>query len=108
MKRSPVQQRFVDNEIAQVLIRAGLNYDNPIRQVLDSEAEIVGPPGKGYLRVRDARGELVSPEERVKQLRADPSCRECFPDPPKVARNDDEQIRENFERIARGEVEVVK
>jgi hypothetical protein len=106
--RSTVQQRFVDAEIHEALIRAGLAYDNPIRQMLNEGAEIVGPPGEGYLRVTDQSGGLVSVDHRIKELRADPNFRSCFPEAPKIARGNEDQIRQNFDRIARGDVEVVR
>ena len=106
--RSMMQQAFVDAEIRKAMIRAGLAYDNPIRQMLDDGAEIVGPPGEGYLRVTDESGGLVSVDHRIQELRADQHFCSYFPEPPKIARGNEEQIRENFDRIARGEVEIVK
>lgn len=107
MVQSPIQLRFVDNEVAAALIRNGLPYDSPLREKLNSEAVIIGPPGEGYVRMRDDRGELVSIPGRITQLRADPAYRAFFPDPPRIG-SGEEQIRENFERIARGEVHVMK
>ena len=107
MVQGPIQQRFVDDRVVEALIRNRLPYDSPLRQKLNSEAEIIGPPGQGFLRMRDDRGELVSVDERIAQLRADPAFREFFPDPPKIGCGE-EQMRENFDRIARGEVGVVR
>ena len=107
MVQSPIQQRFVDDQVVAALIRNGLPYDSPLRQKLNAEAEIIGPPGEGFLRMRDDRGELVSVPERITQLRTDPAFRTFFPDPPKIG-SGEEQIRENFDRIARGEVQVIR
>jgi hypothetical protein len=106
--RTLVQQAFVDTEIRKAMIRAGLAYDNPIRQVLDDSAEIVGPPGEGYLRVTDESGGLVSVDHRIQELRANQHFRSYFPELPQITRGNEEQIRQNFDRIARGEVEIVK
>jgi hypothetical protein len=106
--KSAIQQRFIDHEVAKALIRSGLPYDSPVRQKLNSDAEIIGPPGEGFLRMRNDRGELVSVDDRIKELKTDPSFRACFPELPKIARSEGEQIGSNFDRIARGEVEVVK
>jgi len=54
--RSPIQQKLVETEIRNGLTRAGLAYDNPIRDTLDAEVQIVGPPGISYLRIGDERG----------------------------------------------------
>jgi hypothetical protein len=106
--RSKIQQSFVDGEVEEALIRARLAYDHAIREVLDGDAEIIGPPGEGYLRMRDGRGELVSVDERIKELKADPSFRALFPDLPKVGRDDEDGIKQNFDKIASGEVVVIK
>ena len=108
MVLSRIQQRFVDDQVGAALTRARLPYDSPIRQKLNADAEIIGPPGKGYVQMRDERGELVPVDDRIKELRADPDFRECFPDPPKVSRGNGDDVRENFDRIVRDEVEVVK
>jgi len=43
--------------------------------------------------------------DRIEQLRTNPSFQAYFPEPPS---GDEEQIRENLDRIASGEVQVVK
>src|ERR1019366_6680726 len=52
--RSSTAQKFISDEITQALLRAGLDYDHPIREVLDREAEIVGVRD-AVVRVRDER-----------------------------------------------------
>jgi hypothetical protein len=106
--RNKIQQTFVDREIEQKMIRAGLNPDNLIRQTLDNDASIVGPPGEASLRVHDGCGGWLSIEDRIEQLRGDPHFRPCFPDVPKVGRDDEEGIKQNFDKIASGEVVVIK
>jgi hypothetical protein len=108
MERSSIQQKFIDDQIAAALIRANLNHNGPLRQTLSDEAVIVGPASQGYLRVRDNRGELVSVETRIEQMRAEPAFSAHFPNPPKIGFGEGDKIRENFERIGLGEVQVVK
>ena len=107
MVQSPIQQRFVDHQVVPALIRADLSSDSPVRERLNSDAEIIGPPGDGFLRMRNSRGELVPVEGRIEELKADPNYSAYFPDLPKIGLGED-QIRENFDRIARGEVQVMK
>lgn len=46
-------------------------------------------------------------DDRIKELRRDPSYATIFPaDPPKVAKNDMGKLRENFSAIADGTVAV--
>jgi hypothetical protein len=40
--RSSTAQKFFSDEISRALSRAGLDYNHPIREVLDRKAEIVG------------------------------------------------------------------
>jgi transcriptional regulator with GAF, ATPase, and Fis domain len=74
----------------------------------DSTVLICGESGTGKELVAHHDGGWVLLESRIEELKPDPRFREFFPDPPKVARGNADQIRENFDRIARGEVEVVK
>src|ERR1035437_3898961 len=102
--RSSTAQKFISDEITQALLRAGLDYDHPIREVLDREAEIVGVRD-AVVRVRDERNQMLMLDDRIEDLRHDPSYADSFPaDPPKVAKTDMGKLTENFDKIASGEV----
>ena len=104
--RSSTAQKFISDEITQALLRAGLDYDHPIREVLDREAEIVGVRD-AVVRVRDERNQMLMLDDRIKELRHDPSYAHSFPaDPPKVAKTDMGKLTENFDKVASGEVRV--
>jgi len=104
--RSATAEKFIYDEISRALIRAGLDYDNPLRAVLDREAEIVGVRD-AVVRVRGERGQMVLLDAQIEALRQDPSYTTYFPaDPPKVAKGNMAKLSENFTKIASGEVAV--
>jgi hypothetical protein len=106
LTRSSTAQKFIYNEIGKALARAGLEYDNPVRELLDRQAEIVGIR-ELVVRVPGANGQMHMLDDRIKELRCDPSYSTIFPaDPPKVAKNDMAKLRENFSSIADGTVAV--
>src|ERR1035438_7374736 len=99
MARSAIQESFIQNEISRALTRANIDHNNEVRKVLEREAEIVGG-GRGGAAVSVSGDSL---DDRIEQLRHDPSYRNNFPsDPPKVARGDINKLRENFDAIAAG------
>jgi len=104
--RSSTAQKFISDEITGALTRAGLDYDNPIREVLDREAEIVGVR-EAVVRVRGECSQMLMLDDRIEELRHDPSYAASFPtDPPKVAKTDMRKLTENFDKVASGEVRV--
>ena len=56
--RSSTAQKFISDEISRALASAGLDYDHPIREVLDREAEIVGVRD-AVVRVRGERDQML-------------------------------------------------
>jgi hypothetical protein len=106
--RSSAAQKFIFDEITEALLRAGLDYNHPIRELLDREAEIVGVYDT-VVRVRDERNQTLMLDDRINELRHDPSYEHSFPaDPPKVAKTDMAKLTENFTAIADGTVRVVE
>lgn len=102
--RSSTAQKFISDEISRALARAGLDYHHPIREVLDREADIVGVRD-AVVRVRDERNRTLMLDDRIKELRHDPSYAHSFPaDPPKVAKTDMGKLTENFDAIATGKM----
>jgi hypothetical protein len=80
-QRSYVAQQFVDNQIGEAMIRAGLPTDHPIRRQLDAEAEIAGARDV----VVSAQGESL--DYRIAELERDPKFVTTLPPPPRVAKN---------------------
>jgi len=104
--RSSTAQKFIYDGITGALIRAGLGYDHPLREVLDRESEIVGVRD-AVVRVRGEGGQLLMLDDRIKELRHDPSYANLFPaDPPKVAKGDMAKLRDNFDAVASGKIRV--
>ena len=104
MTRSSTEQKFIHDEVTRALMGAHLDYDNPIRKVLEREAEIVGVRD-AVVRVPGAGGGMLTLDDRIEQLRLDPSHATSFPpDPPKVAKGDMAKLCENFQKIIDGTV----
>lgn len=104
--RSSTEQKVISDEVTGALMRTGLDYDNPIRKVLETEAEIVGIRD-AVVRVPGEGGVMLTLDDRIEQLRCDPSHAASFPpDPPKVAKGDMAKLSENFEKIIDGSVSV--
>jgi hypothetical protein len=102
--QSSTAKQFIHDQVTPVLIRAGLSYDNPIRKVLESEAQIVGVR-EAVVRVPGEGGVMLTLDDRIEQLRFDPNYAGFFPaDPPKVAKGDMAKLCENFEKIMDGRV----
>ena len=56
-------------------------------------------------RVEDQSGQLLTPDQAIEQLKADPRFPPYLPtEPPCVSLNDPEAVRKNFSKIASGEV----
>jgi hypothetical protein len=85
MTRSSTEQKFIHDEVTRALMGAHLDYDNPIRAVLEREAEIVGVR-EAVVRVPGQNGHMLMLDDRLAELRRDPSYAAVFPaDPPKIA-----------------------
>jgi hypothetical protein len=103
---SPIVQKFVTIEIGKALSRHRLPWDSPVRDDLESRAEVVGSR-EFAVRVTDDAGRSLSLDDRIAQLKDDQSFASCFPaDPPRISRTDHEKVRANFARIANGETVV--
>jgi hypothetical protein len=106
MSNSAVAQWHIEHEAGQAVKRAGLEYDHPVRALLERSAVIAGVR-QGVVRVPDESGELVTLDERIRQMKSDPRYSALFPQPEAtVAKQDMEQLSQNLDAIASGKVEV--
>jgi hypothetical protein len=106
MTESAVARWHIEHESGEAVKRAGLEYDHPVRGMLEKRAEITGVRD-AVVRVRNENGELVTPDEYIKQLRDDPRHSDLFPQPEGiVAKGDMQRLSENLEAIASGKVIV--
>jgi hypothetical protein len=106
MTQSAVAKCHIEHEAGEAVRRAGLKYDHPVRAILENSAVIAGLR-QSVVRVPNERGALVTLEERIKELRKDSRYSDLFPHPEgKVSKSDTEQLRQNFDGIASGKVEV--
>jgi hypothetical protein len=104
--RSAIARQFIYDEISRALSRHDLAHNNPLRHELEKDAVIEGVR-EAVVRIRDERNGTVMIDDRIRQLKDDRRFRACFPtDPPRVARSDMANLRENFDAIATGKVTV--
>lgn len=102
MEKTEIMYRFIHREVVKALVNSRLEYDHPIGNVLESEAQIVGQTGAGCVRVVDANGNWVMLERRIEELKLDSRFRDSVPNPTRVARGDESSIRDNFDEISKG------
>jgi hypothetical protein len=106
MTESAAGQWFIESETEQAVKRAGLQYDHPVRALLEKSAEIVGVR-EAVVRVRNESGQLVTLDDRIVELKNDPRYSSMFPQPErKDIKGDMEKLRENFDAIASGKIAV--
>ncbi|HUO18119.1 MAG TPA: hypothetical protein VMX38_24305 [Verrucomicrobiae bacterium] len=102
MEKTEIMRRSIHQEAVRALVNSRLPHDHAIGAVLESEAQIIGEPGAGSVRIVDANGNWVMLEQRIKELKCDPRFRDTVPHPTRVARGDESGLRDNFEQIAKG------
>jgi len=106
MTESAVARWHIEQEAGQAVKRAGLPYDHPVRALLEKSAVIAGMR-QAVVRVPSETGELVTLDYRIKEMKNDPRYSALFPQPEGiVAKGDMQRIRDNFDAIAAGKVEV--
>jgi hypothetical protein len=102
----PIVRKFLADQIDKTLSQHHLPYDSPVREDLESKAEIIGARD-AVVRVLDESGRSLTLDDRVKQLKSNPRFSDCFPpDPPRISRTDQNRLNANFAKILSGEVIV--
>lgn len=100
------KERFINDSIDSTLRRHGLPCDGPLKKELQSRAEIYESRDP-EVRFRTASEQLVTLDTGLDELRSDPNFTRYFPpERTHVSRFDENALRDNFEAIRRGEVEV--
>jgi cell division protein ZapA (FtsZ GTPase activity inhibitor) len=106
MTHSAVAKWHIEHEAGEAIRRAGLNYDHPVRAILENSAVIAGLR-QSVVRVPNESDELVTLDERIKEMRNDGRYSALFPRPEgTVAKSDMQRISENFQAIAAGKIAV--
>lgn len=106
MGHSAVAQWHIERESGEAVKRAGLPYDHPVRALLEKAAVIVGVR-EAVVRVPNESGQLVTLDDRIKEMKGDSRYSSMFPQPErKDIKGDMERLSENFEAIAAGRVAV--
>jgi hypothetical protein len=102
MENSPIIQRHIEQEVAKALVWSRLPHNHRMSEVLCDEAQVVGRVGHARVRIPDAKGNLLTLEERIQQLKLDPRFSDSIPNPAKIAKSDVSGVRDNFDEIAKG------
>jgi hypothetical protein len=100
MENTEIMRRFIHQEVVKALVNSRLDYDHPIGDVLEGEAQIVGQTA--CVRVLDESGGWIMLEDHIKELKADPHFRDTVPNPATVAKGDVSGLRDSFANIAEG------
>ena len=91
----------------RALSRNGLARTSPLREEILSRGQIICGHHEPTFRVPNDQGTLLTADGFIAERMRDPQGSVFFPaDKTRVCRNDDSKLRENFEKIARGEVVV--
>src|SRR5436309_10276155 len=97
------EKRFISDSIDNALRRRGLACDGPLRNELESRAEI-HQARDPEVRARDAADRIVTLDQWLDQIRSNPKFSPYFPaERPRISRFDEDALRDNFAAIARGE-----
>src|SRR5512133_320273 len=106
MTQSAVAKWFIERETGEAVKRAGLAHDHPVRALLEKSG-VIGGVRQAVVRVPNESGELLTLDDRIKELKSDPRYSDFFPQPEKlVAKLDMQRLSENFAAIATGKVVV--
>jgi hypothetical protein len=106
MARTASQQQLVDTKLDEVLTRASLPVDSPVRGMLDRDVEVFDT-GREFAVHVPGPDRDISLSERLEEIKHDPMFAHNFPGAtPKIARNDANRLREHFDDIASGKVVV--
>jgi len=99
MQKTQIMRQFIHQEVIKALVNSCLPYNHPICELLEQEAQVVGP---ACVRVIDPQGNWVMLQDRIRELKADPRFCDSVPNPAKIRRGDESSLRDNFEQIAKG------
>jgi hypothetical protein len=106
MTESAVARWHIEHESGEAVGRAALPYHHPVRALLEKSAVIAGVR-QAVVRVPNESGELVTLDDRIKEMKKDPRYSALFPQPERmVAKGDMEQLRKNFDGIVAGRIAV--
>ncbi|SRR6266536_2754031 len=101
-----VIEKFIASEIDRALYRHRLPCVSPLRNELEANAQL-GGGREAIVYVRDESNCVMTLDQRIQQLKHDPNYSDCFPaEPSRVSRKDERKLRENFSKIASGEIVV--
>jgi len=107
--RNPGTAKLMDVEINRALRERGVSVTSPVKSAVRQRLQLISGYSDIALRVLDGNGTLRTIPDYLNELEADPQFAPYFTHLrlPQISPSDEERMRENFSRIARGEVRVV-
>jgi hypothetical protein len=100
-------RNFIQDEVNQALTRHRLPHTTPLKAEILERAQILPGIREAAVRVSNDDGVHLTIDDFLTERKCDPRYAALFPpDPPRISRADAAKLRDNFERIARGEVVV--
>jgi hypothetical protein len=106
---NPGTERLIEIEVNNALRMRGITLPSPVKEDVRQRARLVWGHSDAAVRIVDDSGSLRTIPDYLNELEADPKYAPYFTSQrlPHISANDETRLRENFTKIARGEVKVV-
>ena len=104
---TPTADRLIDAEINRALLRHGVALTSAVKADIQEHLEVGSVCGETVISILNDRGRLLTINDYLAELKNDPKYARDFPSVPRISVIDEAKVRVNFQKIARGEVEVV-
>lgn len=106
---NPGTERLSEIEVNNALRKHGVAVPSPVKENVRQRVRLVWGHSDAAVRVVDDSGSLRTIADYLNELEADPKYAVYFTRQrlPQISTNDETRVRENFTKIARGEVQVV-
>jgi hypothetical protein len=105
---TPTSQRIIDSEVDRILLRHGVSPSSPVKEMVRERMSVGLGSQNVAISVLDENGTSMKIEDYLVALKRNPAYAPHFrnADRPRIASTDETKLRDNFSKIARGEVEV--
>jgi hypothetical protein len=105
---TPTTRKIIDNEVNRVLMRHGVSPSSPVKDMVRERMSVGWASQNVAISVLDDNGTSMKIDDYLVELRRNPEYAPHFrnADRPRIASADETKLRDNFSKIARGEVEV--
>jgi hypothetical protein len=105
---TPTSQRIIDRELNRILLRHGVSASSPIKGMIWERMTVGWGSQSVAISVLDDNRTSMKIDDYLVELKRNPEYAPHFrnADRPRISSADETKLRDNFSKIARGEVEV--